>query len=159
MLWSVLYADGNNAFIACGCCTVFVSALIYFVAAILAYMQYDKSGSNLILTGLIIGLLPAVVVVFGFCMAWCDKSVICTLTIFFVAVGTFSVIGAILIFIGVGQEAKKNNNDVDPEYNQSQVIAAGVLFALSGLLHCCGCALYGTGYSNSESEDQKRLMT
>ena len=160
MLWSVLYADGTGALTGFGCCIVCASALIYFVAAILAYMQYDKSGSNLILAGLFIGLLPAVVVVIGcFCMHCCDKSVIASLTIFFVAVGAFSLIGAILIFVGLVQEGKKNNADINPEYNQSQVIAAGVLFALSGLLHCGGCACYGAGYSSSESEDQKRLMT
>ena len=156
----LFYADRKGVLIGSGCCTVCVSALIYLVAAILAFVQYDKTRSSLIVAGLIIGLLPAVVVVFGcFCMAFCEKSVIPTLTIFFVALGGFSLLGAVLIFIGVGQEAKKNKSDIDPEYNQAQVIAAGVLFALSGLFHCIGCALYGTGYSISESEDKERLST
>ena len=156
----LLYVDGRGILIGGGCSLVCVSALIYFIAAILAFLQYDKTGSNLILAGLIIGLLPAVVVVFGcFCMACCEKSAVPTLTFCFVALGGFSILGAILIFAGVGQEAKKKSSDINPDYNQAQVIAAGILFALSGLFHCIGCACYGTGYSISESEDKERFST
>ena len=134
--------------------------MFYCVAAILTYMQYDKR----------LDLIS-----FWFVLLW-DCYLLQLLSLvafvwhgvikasylhwhFFVAVGTFSLIGAILIFIGVGQEAKKNNSDIDPEYNQAQAITARILFALSGLFHCIGCGLYGTGYSISESEHQKKLTT
>lgn len=130
-----------------------MSALIYLLAAILASLQYDKTGSSLILAGLIIGLLPALIFCFGcICMAQCDKSAVPILSIFFVALGGFSLLGAALIFTGVAQEAKKNSRDIDPDYNPAQVIAAGVLFALSGLFHCIGFGLCGGGCYGSDSE-------
>ena len=85
-------------------------------------------------------------------MAKCDKSAVPILSIFFVALGGFSLLGAALIFTGVAQEAKKNSRDIDPDYNPVQVIAAGVLFALSGLFHCIGFGLCGGGFYASDSE-------
>ena len=156
MLWNFIIVDGKEVITGCGCCIVCVSVLFYGIAAILAYLQYDKTGSNVILAGLIIGLLPAAGVIFGcVCIAICDKSAVPIMTIFFLALGGLSLTGAILIFVGVGQEAKKSNSDVNPDYNQSKLIAAGVLFALSGLFHCIGCACYGIGFS--ESEGKQRL--
>ena len=130
--------------------------MTYVLAAILAGTQYHKSGSNpYILAGLIIGLLPALALFCLICIAHREKETIQILTIIFILLGIFSIIAAILIFVGNGQEAKKSNSD--PEYNQAQVIAAGVLFTLSSVFHCIGFGLCGLGCLTSESsssEDQ-----
>ena len=127
---------------------VAVAVIAYIIAAPVAYWGVQSSSSLLKAAGAI-GIIPAgafLIIIFLFligsvffkntegansCITISFTILLCCLMLF----GLFSLIAAIMLFVGISQEPRDM-------YNLAAAISAGVFFLLAGIFQCFGCGCW-----------------